>query len=208
MSGWSINGSGLSNPSSPHVKCQTLISSRCAAAAASLYCLIISEAVFTLFTSYPAHSSLSHGSLTSVIEHFLLVATLTAPCYLASWPSMGGGWPWIGRCLWVSAGLGWPGGAQMSRLTVSGIAHCSDSARSWSGLRTELWAESDFIAHLTQLVMIAGDKETEFQRDLSWWCLNSETWMSRYIHYCSGLLTFHKVWLNADKVKSGHTFPM
>ena len=95
----------------------------------------------------------------------------------------------------------------MSRLTVSGIAHCSDSARSWSGLRTELWAESDFIAHLTQLVMIAGDKETEFQRDLSWWCLNSETWMSRYIHYCSGLFTFHKVGLNADKVKSGHTFP-
>ena len=64
----------------------------------------------------------------------------------------------------------------MSRLTVSGIAHCS--LLSPQLVRTQdsqLRAESDFIAHLTQLVMIAGDKETEFQRDLSWWCLNSET---------------------------------
>ena len=66
----------------------------------------------------------------------------------------------------------------MSRLTVSGIAGSPVQLVRSSGLRAELGShqtESDFIAHLTQLVMIAGDKETEFQRDLSWWCLNSET---------------------------------
>lgn len=109
----------------------------------------ISEAVFTLFTSYWAHSSLSHGSLTSQWLNIFCWSQLwlLADLRLPAGRSMGRSWQWIGRCLWVSPGQGWagqrslwPGGAQMSRLTVSGIAGSPVQLVRSSGLGTRGWA--------------------------------------------------------------------
>ena len=89
----------------------------CCCCPSSMLFNYISEAVFTLFTSYWAHSSLSHGSLTSQwLNSFCWWQLwLLADLRLPAGHSMGGSWQWIGRCLWVSPDQAgqrslWPGG--------------------------------------------------------------------------------------------------
>ena len=106
-------------------------------------CLIISEAVFTLFTSYRAAAHCLMGLWHQWLRTFFV--TLTAVCCL------GASWSHDGRVLVMNRTLlpvsqCWPGayvpcdqdsGAQMSRLTVSGIAQIPQLATGLSSQQTE-----------------------------------------------------------------------
>ena len=108
----------------------------------------ISEAVFTLFTSYWAHSSLSHGSLTSQWLNIFCwwQLWLLADLRLPAGHSMGGSWQWIGRCLWVSpgqAGLGSvPSDQERLRCHVWPLVALLGPLCSWSGPQDWVWFHS------------------------------------------------------------------
>ena len=125
-------------------------------------CLIISEAVFTLFTSYRAAAHCLMGLWHQWLRTFFCNFDCSVCCLGASWSQ-------DGRVLVMNRTLlpvtqCWPGayvpcdqdsGAQMSRLTVSGIAQNPQLATGLSSQQTEsdlvkLWDISQLLCKVYQ----------------------------------------------------------